>query len=485
MPNSTLAHIRSLTPSSIKDVRCEVTAIDEYVQTDLEYLYELRKRDGCTTLLALVGVQSHQYHRALDLAALARENGVAHCVIGGPHPITCDTSLLHDRGLSFALAEAEAVWSSILSDAISGELRPVYGGEGRWHETLNPPAVEPLPQRDLRRYILSMMGIYPARGCPYNCNFCSVVKIAGHQVRSQPVATTISSLRAAKAGGVGLVIFTSDNFNKYPEASELLEAMVEEKIRLPFFVQCDTQIYRQPEFVSLLARAGCFQMFVGVESFDRATLRAAQKFQNQPEHYAEIVSLCRSHGIATHFSNIIGFPGDTESSILEHLRMLKSLRPDAASFYILTPFPGTQQYDEFLSEGLINEQNLDRFDGTQMTWRHPNLSPGKLGQLLMRCYREFYSAGDVLSRFTAGGISWDFRGSAKFFVFPLAIQSRIAVRRHDHPMTGGIFRVRLDRVDDYFDLRRRIFGIDCHPLPNSLSFTAADQEINRRARVAI
>src|SRR2546422_9947184 len=128
MPNSTVPYIRSMTPTSIDGVQIETHAIDEYVQTDLSYLDLLRKPEK-PTLLAVVGVQSHQFQRAVDLAAFARANGVQHCVIGGPHPMTCDTSMLHNRGVSFALAEAEIIWRQILSDAIQGELQPVYGEE--------------------------------------------------------------------------------------------------------------------------------------------------------------------------------------------------------------------------------------------------------------------------------------------------------------------------------------------------------------------
>ena len=107
-------------------------------------------------------------------------------------------------------------------------------------------------------------------------------------------------------------MFTSDNFNKYPEAEEFLEAIVEERIGLKFFVQCDTQIARQEDLVELWAKAGCFQMFVGVESFNRQTLLEAKKGQNRPGTYHEIVRLCRANEIKSHFSNIIGFPHDTE-----------------------------------------------------------------------------------------------------------------------------------------------------------------------------
>jgi len=309
MPNSTVPYLRALTPESLVGVTIETHVVDEYVRTDLEYL-KLLQRGDTPTLIALVGFQSHQFHRAVDLAAYALENGVRHCVIGGPHPMTCDTSMLHGRGVSFALAEAEMIWLQILRDAIRGELAPVYGADQRWQRQLDAPVLIPPSKRDLRRYFVPMIGVYPARGCPFTCNFCSVIKIAGHRIRSQNIGTTIQTLKAAKGGGVRFVMFTSDNFNKYPEASNLLERMIEERIDLPFFVQCDTQIARQPEFVELLGRARCFQMFIGVESFSRQALLSVHKAQNHPELYGEIVRLCREQQIITHFSNITGFPED-------------------------------------------------------------------------------------------------------------------------------------------------------------------------------
>src|SRR5256712_9522370 len=372
MPNSTVPYIRSMTPASIDGVPIETYAIDEYVQTDLKYL-DLLRNPGSPTLLALVGVQSHQFQRGLDLAAFARANGVEHCVIGGPHPMTCDTTVIHSRGVSFAVAEAEMVWLPILRDAIRGELQPVYGREQRWAQELQAPVVIPPSKRDLRRYFVRMLGIYPARGCPFTCNFCSVIKIAGRQIRSQAIETTMESLRLAKKAGVRLVMFTSDNFNKYAEAHELLEQMIAEKIDIPFFVQCDTQIAKQEELVSLLGKAGCFEMFVGVESFNRQTLLAVHKTQNHPSTYGDIVKLCWKHGVLSHFSNIIGFPEDSVESIHRHLDVLRGLRPNVASFYILTPIPGTGQYDDFLGAGWITEQNLDRFDGTTTTWSHTNI----------------------------------------------------------------------------------------------------------------
>jgi radical SAM superfamily enzyme YgiQ (UPF0313 family) len=485
MPNSTLSYLASLTPAEFEGARCEVTTIDEYVHADLDYLDLLQRDPHRRTLLAFAGVQSHQFQRALDLAAFALSRGVESVVIGGPHPMTCDTSLLHDRGVSFALSEAEIVWPAILRDALDGELQPVYGNDARWGPQLDPPPLIPPTKRDLARYAIPMLGVYPARGCPYTCNFCSVIKIAGRQVRSQPVATTIASLKAAKAAGVRSILFTSDNLNKYAEVRQLLEAMIDEKINLPFFCQVDTQIARQEDLLELMGRAGCFQIFVGVESFSRSVLLAAHKFQNHPDTYGRIIDLCRKNRISTHFSNIIGFPTDTREDVLEHLRRLRELDPDIASFYILTPIPGTDQYEEFLDAGLISVDNLDRLDGTLPTWRHPHFSGDELMDLLVHCYREFSNTRDVARRVLRHVFSrWDYRTGVDIYtVLGYALLQRKSVRLRVHPMNGGSGRVRLDCVADYAELRREYFGFDLIPLPRSLALSAADEALNRTVKL--
>ncbi len=474
MPNSTVPHIRSMVPAELDNVPIVTHSIDEYVYTDTQYLKLLERNGNARTLVVLVGVQSHQFHRALDLAALAHENGCM-VVIGGPHVMTCDTSMLHGRGVSFAQCEAELVWTEILQDAIKGELKSLYGAGLRWQENLESPILVPPNRSELGRYIVPMLGVYPARGCPFLCNFCSVTKIAGRKIRSQSIATTLASLRAAKASGVKTIMFTSDNFNKYPQAVELLEAMIDEKLGMKFFVQCDTQVAKQESLVELLAKAGCYQMFVGVESFDRDTLVAANKRQNRPEAYHNIVRLCRERGIGSHFSNIIGFPQDTQESIDAHLEVLQSIGPNWASFYILCPIPGTEQYDSFLEDGLITERNLDRFDTTSLTWKHPNLSAARLSELLYECYRKFMSVKHSFQNIRSIA-SQHGRGTFADKLGSLAMSSfiRYCAWRKTHPMSGGVMRVRLDNARDYLELRKRRFGFEFAPLPHSLKLQVVE-----------
>jgi radical SAM superfamily enzyme YgiQ (UPF0313 family) len=481
MPNSTLPHLASLTPPAVDGHPVELHAVDEYVETDLDYLRLLERTAGRETLVALVGVQSHQLHRALDLAAYARRRGTPHVVLGGPHPMTCDTAAVRGRGVAVAAAEAEVVWGPILADAAAGGLREAYGdgGETPWQARLDPPPPVPPSEAQLRRYAVQMFGVYPARGCPYRCSFCSVIQIAGRRIRSQPVETTLATLRAARRAGVLLVMFTSDNFNKYPDAPALLQAMIDERLTLPFFVQCDAQVVRQPGLVELLGRAGCYQMFVGVESFDRATLRGVQKPQNHPERYAEIVRLCAAHGIGSHFSNIIGFPEQGGAEVRAHLDTLRALAPDLASFYVLTPIPGTEQYEAYRRAGLITEPNLDRFDATAPTWRHPRLAPEELTALLHRCHREFYAVPDAVAK----SVRWFWRTRRssnvllRVAVAAYSVLARHAAAHGRHPMAGGVGRVVLDGADDYAALRRARYGFALAPLPASLGRATAEGRV--------
>ncbi len=478
MPNSTLSYICSMTRDYAQrtGAQIEIHGIDEYVENDLEYL-NLLQADEIPTLVALVGVQSHQFHRALDLSALAAEQG-CHAIIGGPHPMTCQTTELQNRGVSFAVSEAELTWGQILEDAQAGQLQSVYGENQRWQRELDAPILEPPSPEDMKNYVVKMLGVYPARGCPFRCNFCSVIKIAGRQIRSQTTEVTLETLRLARKAGVDYVMFTSDNFNKIPQVRELLQGMIEENLNIGFFVQCDTQIGgRDRDLIPLLAQAGCFQMFVGVESFSRQVLREAQKFQNHPDRYSNISELCRSHGIESHFSNIIGFPGDTEESILNHLRVLIELNPVLASFYILTPIPGTEQYDDFLARDLIVSRNLDRFDGTCPVWKHDILSSEELKRLLFLCYKRFFSVQRAHQHHQLSSLlNVENLGRLLFM--------KLQAYRQTHPMSGGVWRIQRDHVNKYIDRRKSFFGFEMAPLPLSLSLPAADAELNRHVKLA-
>jgi hypothetical protein len=161
------------------------------------------------------------------------------------------------------------------------------------------------------------------------------------------------------------------------------------------------------------------------------------------------------------------------------------MAPTWASFYILCPIPGTEQYDDFMTQGLVTETNLDRFDTTCLTWRHPNLSRERLSQLLFECYRKFFSLRHALRnvkdkvRFRGRGLLARSAGNMAMSLF-----SRYCAWRRTHPMSGGITRVRLDGVDNFLSLRKEAFGYELAPLPRSLQLPAAESLLTPRRQPA-
>jgi hypothetical protein len=479
MPNATIPFIASMVPARIGDTRIHVETVDEYVHGDLGYLKLFDAKRHGPTLLLLVGVQSHQFQRALDLAAYAHSRGCM-VAIGGPHPMTCDTSMLHGNGPSFVRAEAEVAMDVILNDAIShGVLQPIYGLEQRWALSLdNDPVLKMPDHRELGRYMHKQLGVYPARGCPFTCEFCAIPLIAGRNIRSQPISTTIATLRAAKAAGVTTVFFTSDNLNKWQGVVELCEAIIEEGLNdLQYFVQCDVQIEREPELLELFAKAGVYQVFLGIESFNQTTLSKIHKTQNRPDKYRTIKLMCDEVGVTPNFSMINGFMDDDWDSILGQLDEVRAIDPGLAWFFTLCPAPGTPQYASFLKDGLITEPNLDMFDATGPTWRHPKLTADQLVELFKICYRRFYTFRRARLYRPRGN------QTTRAGMWAITAFMRQCALAGSHPMSGGIFRRRVDHVDSYIDLRRSTYGFDLVPLPEILTLSDAEEERQRRAKI--
>ena len=156
---------------------------------------------------------------------------------------------------------------------------------------------------------------------------------------------------------------------------------------------------------------------------------------------------------------------------------MRGLKPDYASFYVLTPIPGTQQYDEYLQAGRISEKNLDRFDTTTPTWKHPLFSRNQLESLLYHCYREFFSPEHLMFQ-AVESLKPKRRSLGLLPGIGYPLFAHWSALRERHPMSGGVGHVKLDHVTDYLALRRSRYGFDLLPLPHSLE-SQADAQFNR------
>ena len=300
----------------------------------------------------------------------------------------------------------------------------------------------------LKRFITSNFGtIDCSRGCPFNCSFCTIINVQGREVRFRSVETLASAIRENyRRHGIDFYFFTDDNFARNACWREIFEMLArlraEEGISIRFMIQVDTQSYKIPDFVELASRAGCTQVFIGMESINPKNLKAAGKAQNKVQEYKEMIAAWHEAKIATHIAYIIGFPFDTPESVEEDVNRLKQeLGVEQASFFMLTPLPGSQDHARMVHAGEYMDPDLNKYDSFHETTRHPNFAPGEWHATYRKAWRSFYSfeyMRDVLANANPENYWNIFRN---FIWYKNSVQIE-----GGHPMIHGLFRLK-DRTD--------------------------------------
>jgi len=416
LPSNTLACLYGLT----EDVRerkvlgaglqWRIELIDETVQrVDVRAIAKTARARGTKVIACLVGVQSNQFARASDVAVALRRGGVT-VLLGGFHvsgslamlpEVPPEIQTLLDAGVSVVAGEIEGRWEQILRDVLTGQLRSVY------NFLLDLPALHsaPMPRlatRYLRRFVAPNFGTLDCgRGCPFNCSFCTVINVQGRTMRFRDADRILAWIwENYRSRGISAYFFTDDNFcrNKHWEAifDGLIRLRVEERIRITFMVQVDTQSYKLPNFIAKAKAAGCSQVFIGLESLNAQNLEAAGKRQNHVEQFHALIEAYRQAGINTHVAYIIGFSFDTPASVRQDIRRLTDeLGPEQASFFMLTPLPGSQDHRELVQRGAWLDRDLNRYDSFQATTAHPRMSREEWTRAYQEAWTSFYSADNM------------------------------------------------------------------------------------------
>jgi radical SAM superfamily enzyme YgiQ (UPF0313 family) len=454
LPSNTMACLHGLT----EDVRergllgkadVRVHLVDEAVsKLPQGEIVRLHRRPGHQVIAALVGVQSNQYCRAADIALALRREGVP-VMIGGFHvsgmlalfdTVSPEIQELVDAGVSVVAGEVEHRWAELLEDAYAGRLKPIY----RFTNDLPDLSVAPLPIVDrsyLKRFIISNYGtIDCGRGCPFNCSFCTIINVQGKKMRHRSPECIAATVRQAYAeSGVSFHFFTDDNFARNPAWSRIFEELTrlreEEGIPVQFMMQVDVLSHRIPGFLEKAVRAGCSNVFIGMESVNPKNLKAASKNQNKVKDYRELIDSWHRVAVSTHVGFIIGFPYDSEQSVREDIEMLmKDVRPQRASFFMMTPLPGSMDHKRMVDAGTPLDADYNNFDSFHQCMTHPEFKDGAWTRAYFDAWRSFYSfehMREVLAEADPKNY-WDiFRN---FFWY-----KNSALNEGLHPMISGFF----------------------------------------------
>jgi radical SAM superfamily enzyme YgiQ (UPF0313 family) len=261
-------------------------------------------------------------------------------------------------------------------------------------EPLSEDEMSNLPDPYYDENAMSHMRVWPlstSRGCPMQCDFCSVSFLYGSRYRRRSNKSIISDLEQVAAGPPRFVFFTDDNFAAKPaETKQLLRLMIKRHLNHEVSVcQLCVSAAFDEELLNLMMEARVNIVFVGIESICDETLKALNK-RVDAERNKTAVRLFRKAGIWVHGMMMIGGDGDTEESVVETARWAKD-NLDSVQYFTPTPMVGTRFGDAMEKAGRVLTSTPYLYDGQHVVLWPKHFTPYRLQEVIFNMYREFYS----------------------------------------------------------------------------------------------
>ena len=317
------------------DVDIRITVWDETnIRIRPDEIIEQIQESGGRGLVGLVGVQTNQFPRAVDIARPLRAAGIP-VVIGGFHVSGCIAMLpdmppelqeAMDSGITLFAGEAEGRLDDLLRAAYRNELRPLYNFMNDL-PGLEGAATPYLPLDVVRRTSGVRTSFDAGRGCPFLCSFCTIINVQGRKSRARSADDVERLIRANLSQGVHNFFITDDNLARNQNWEAIFDRLIrmreEEGLRIYIVAQVDTMAHRIRGFIAKAGRAGVNRVFIGLESINPDSLKEARKGQNQITEYRAMLQAWHRVGTLTYAGYILGFPGDTPASIERDIRIIQ------------------------------------------------------------------------------------------------------------------------------------------------------------------
>jgi hypothetical protein len=431
-----------------EEVEIVISAFDETnTHIDPERIARAIRRGG-SGLVGLVGVQSNEFPRAMDIARRLRVRGIPVC-IGGFHvsgsiamlpELTEELKEAQRLGIALFAGEAEGRLDEVLRDAHEGRLKPLYNHMAELPNIAGVP-LPVLPASIVGRTAGKTASFDAGRGCPFQCSFCTIINVQGRQSRHRSADDVEQIVRRHLAQGITHFFITDDNFARNRDWESIFDRLGDmrerDKLKMKFIIQVDTLCHRIPRFIEKAKRAGVAKVFIGLENINPDSLLAAKKRQNKITEYRKMLLEWRALGITTYGGYILGFPGDTPEAVIRDIEIIKRELPiDMLEFFCLTPLPGSEDHKKLFLAGAWLDPDLNKYDLEHVTTGHSLMSTADWEGIYQRAWRTYYSAEHVetLMRRTATR-----RGLGNISFLVLWFVNSVMIE-HVHPLQGGYFR---------------------------------------------
>lgn len=455
VPSNTMAAVYGLAVDCAErrvlgdDVAITIEAYDETnTRVVPERIVESIVGAGERGVVLLVGVQSNQFPRAVDLADRFRALDFP-VVIGGFHTSGCvamlptlpdDLTAAMARGIALYAGELEGRLDALLRDADRGSLLMLYDFMKDLPDLEEQP-VPYLPVEQIRRMSGARTSFDAGRGCPFLCSFCTIINVQGRKSRHRSADDVERIIRANLAQGVSKFFVTDDNFGRNRAWEALLDRMIAlraEGLAFSMTIQVDTLCHKIPRFIEKAGQAGVDRVFIGLENINPEALEGARKRQNNITEYRTMLQAWHDVGALTFAGYILGFPTDTAESILRDIRIIQRELPvDLLEFFILTPLPGSQDHKEMVERGVPLEPDMNAYDSVHVTAPHARMSKAEWQSVYEQAWDAYYTPAHVETVMRRAA-DWGFDPNKMKWMM-LSFHAAAKIERV-HPLDSGLFR---------------------------------------------
>ena len=334
--------------------------------------------------------------RAYHIADTYRRKAVK-VVMGGIHP-----TVLPDEALEHAdavvVGEAEGVWPRLVSDAASGQMQRLYrAGKMTDLQGLPKPRRDLLPGTKCNGNAPIPIGVETSRGCPYDCEFCSIGRTLGHQYRVRPVQEVIAEIESIDSPHL---FFVDDALGLNRNvAKKLFTEMI--PLRRRWLAQGTVSLAEDLELLDLMKRAGCLGLLIGFESVQKGTQNEVNKIKNLRIDFYEAMHRFHDKGFGILGSFVFGFDYENKDVFEQTLEFIMRSRMDVVQLRILTPYPGTRLYKRLLSENrlFVHDWWLRGYPPDTLLFQPKGMTADELINGFARLNRQAYSFGAMMKRF--------------------------------------------------------------------------------------
>lgn len=367
--------------ASLCNPATDITLVDDEVE-DIPYEKE-------TDLVGISLFTANSY-RAYEISKSFRCRGIP-VILGGVHVVACPEEA-SEHADSIVVGEAEDTWPELLKDFNNGKLKRVYTSTNT-----SDLSNMPLPRRDLldKTKYSTINTVQATRGCPFDCEFCSMRILFGSRTRCRPAEEVIEEIKSLDGNAF---LLNDDNLaQKRDYYKNLFRSLI--PLNKKWVGAASWNIANDNETLDLLEKSGCRALAVGFESLEPhyGVKKIGSKGDNFLR-YKEVVKKLHTHKIAVLANFIFGFDNDNESMFKKTLEFALESQIDTAQFNILVPYPGTPVYQRLEEEGRITDRNWSNYISCNLCYKLKNMSKIAFLEELYKLKRKFYSSSKIAIR---------------------------------------------------------------------------------------